>query len=162
MRDNYIPLNQHQVIDTNPSPFTTMIFPSLGCSIRPSNPQFRSNLAAPIQKQPDCISFPNPHRSSRYIRPIVENKRNQYLRILNRLLHNHKFFPKRISRLRLLFHRSLCHCLWWRWRIRIRRYPSGRQSGLINRRLRRRSRYTRIPRRQPRAIIPGIIIIIRK
>lgn len=134
-----------------------MIFPPLRRPIRSSNPQFRSHLTTPIQKQPNRITLSHPHRPSRYIRSIVEYKRYQYLRILNRLLHSQKLLPQRIPRLRFFFHRCLGHRPRRRRRIRIRRDSSSTfitGTGC----LRCRSRDTRFPRRA--RVFPGIVIII--
>ena len=85
MRYDDIALDQHQVVDANTGPLTSSLVAAS---------DFCTNLPCSIEEQPDHVPLLHAALAPRDVCAVVEDKREQEVRLLDCFLHDEKVFTK--------------------------------------------------------------------
>lgn len=114
MRDNYIPPDKHQIINTNSSPLSTTIALRTTIALSACHAELCTDFPTSIKKQPDMVSLLDLHLARRDIRPVMKDKRNDDFCRFNGILEGEEFLTEGISGFSFRF--KCCFRLglgWW-------------------------------------------------
>jgi hypothetical protein len=85
MRDNDIALDEHQIIDTHTSPFTSSLVTAS---------DFGTDLSRAIEKEPDHVPLLHAALTTRDVGAVIEDEWDQEFRLLDCLLHDEELFAQ--------------------------------------------------------------------